>query len=105
LPEMQQSSGSELVLDALQQLGRHAPLGWPNGRCVPLLGVHVIDGNERRLTAHREPHVARSQIFIDLIAERRDLSPLLLRVWLRYARFLANSCHAHRVLKLHFAWI
>ena len=58
LSEMQQAAGRELLLQALDQgPGQPALPGTESGE-VPFGAVHVVDGHERRLAAHREPHVA-----------------------------------------------
>ena len=74
-PARQRLAGIPLALAVVQQAARReavaagagaaSPASWrlrgPERRGVPLVAVRVVDRHERRLAAHRQPHVAASQ--------------------------------------------
>ena len=62
---------------------------------VPLGAFHVVDRDEGRLAAHRQPHVERVQPRIDLVAELLDGRPLLFGVRLGDARGVGDARDRH----------
>ena len=73
-------------LQPAQQLAGQPRFVGPERRDVPLVAVHVVDRHERRLAAHRQPHVAARQLRIDASAERVDRRPLFFGIRLGDAR-------------------
>ena len=63
---MQQAAGREAVAQPPDQHIAAFIFLRPERRGVPFRAVHVVDGNKRRLAAHRQPHVVRLQIRIHL---------------------------------------
>ena len=56
------------------------------------LGIHlVVDGHERRLPAHGQPHIAGSEPIVDDLTERVDRRPGLLGVGQRHPRILVHA--------------
>ncbi len=105
LSEMQQTAGCKLLLQTLDQdPGQPALPGTESGE-VPFGAVHVVDGHERRLASHREPHVAAGKLPVDVVAARVDGPPLLLGVRLRHARRFVDPPHGHLVAELHLALV
>ena len=60
-PSWSRPRGAKRLVEAPEQLGRVAALRRPEGVDVPLRGFGVVVGDERRLAAHRQPHVARRE--------------------------------------------
>ncbi len=83
LAKMQQAVRREPVAQPADQVHGERPLHRPVGGGVPLLAVHVVDGNERRLAADRQAHVVGDQPLVDPVPERDYGAPLLLasRAW------------------------
>ena len=82
------------------------PLGRSERRRVPLGGVRVVDRDERRLAAHRQPHVAALRGRVDGAAERRRSPATASSVYGLVTR--GDSCdalHRHRVLELDLALV
>ena len=81
LAEVQQSAGCVAVTQPANQRGGQPLLRLAERGSVPLVPVHVVDGNERGLTTDGQPHVVRSQFRVDGVAEREDTVPLAVGVW------------------------
>ena len=71
---------------------------------VPLLALHVVDGNERGLAAHRQAHVTRDQFLVNALAQLVKALPLFLGVGLGDAGGLKDARDPHFVVKLHLGW-
>ncbi len=99
LPEMNEPARRVLGAQAVEEIGGEALLVRPERRGVPLLAVGIVDGDERRLAAHRQAHVARAQRRVDGVAEGLDLRPLGVGVRLGHARRLPHARHRHLVLE------
>ena len=72
---------------------------------VPLGAFHVVDGNERRLAPHRQPHVTALQSLIHNVPEPVDLDPLFVGVRLRHARVFVRASDRHLEPELNLALI
>ncbi len=103
LPVVKQAAGREAVAHAPEKAAGQATFGRPGGRGVPLVAVHVVDRHEGGLAAHRQAHVAGSQVGVDAIAERDDVAPLRVGVRLGDARILVDPRHRHLVVELYLA--
>ncbi len=69
LPKMEQSAGSKSLLQPPNQGVGEALFLRPDRSKIPLFAIHVINGNKRRLTSHREAHVAFLQFRVQPVAE------------------------------------
>ena len=78
---------------------RPGPLVGAVGRDVPLRAVHVVDRDEGRLAAHREPDVARLECRSTTAAEQVDALELVRRVGRGHPRVLVHP--ADDVVELH----
>ena len=105
LAEMQQRAGREPLLQTPDQRAGQLALGGTERGEVPLGAVHVVDRHERRLASHRQPHVVRRELPVDVVAERVDLPPLLVGVRLGDARRFVDPPHAHLVAERHLAFV
>ena len=81
----------------------HALFGRSQRGRVPLLAVHVVDGNEGGLATHRQADIAGDQFLVNALAQLVKPLPLFLRVGLGDARGLEDARDPHFVVKLHFA--
>ena len=79
-----------------RQLVGQPPLAVAERGDVPLGRVAVVDGDEGRLAAHRQPDVVALEIAVDPRAERIDGRPLVVAVGLGDPRCLDNPLDAHR---------
>ena len=95
LPVMQKTAGREALAQAPDQRVGVEPFGWADRGGVPFSGFEIVDRHEGRLAAHRQAHVLRDEICVDLIAERVELVPRLVGKRLRDARRLADAVDAH----------
>ena len=105
LPEVQESSRRVARRQLVHQLRGKPSFGRAKRRRIPLFAVAVQRRDERRLPAHRQPHVARGQIGIHRVAERFDIPPLLLRVGFGHARGFLHPEHLHLVHEFDFAGV
>jgi hypothetical protein len=71
-PEMQEAIRTKCVAKSAEEILAHPELCGTERSRVPFFAVHVVDRNERRLSAHREPHVAASEFIIDEVPDRAD---------------------------------
>ena len=79
------------------RVSRIAPLIGANGLGVPFRAVHIVDGDEGRLAAHGQAHIALAQAPVDFVAGRGNRLPLLLRIGQRHARAFEDARHLHLV--------
>ena len=92
---MEQRAGRETLLQSPLQRRSQFKLSGGQRGVVPLLPVHVIDGDESRFSALRKPHIAGHEFAVDLAAERFDGLPLPHGVRLGHARVFAYARDAH----------
>jgi hypothetical protein len=92
---VQQSARREAVAQPVEQLCRELELAIGHRGVVPLDAVHVVDGDEGRLAADREAHVVVGELPVDLVGERVDRTPLLVREGTRDARVLVDARDLH----------
>ncbi len=103
LADMQQAAGGEVPLQALDQLLRQALLGRAHGGGVPLVPVHVVNGDEGWLAAHGQAHIMFQQVLVHLVTEGLDGLPLVLGVGLGDPRVLVDARHLVVEVELHLA--
>ncbi len=107
-PVMQQPLRREFSAQpACQFIGQHA-LALAERRDGPFGRLIIVDRHEGRLAAHREPHVVRRKVRVDLFAERVERRPRLIGKRPRDARRLGHARDAHlererRIRRLHRA--
>ena len=82
---------------------RHSPLGRAQRIGVPFRGVAIADGDEGRLAAHGEAHVAGLQFAVDRIAGAS--TALLLGVRPGHARRFMDARDLHVVGELHLGLV
>src|SRR4029077_19305251 len=104
LAEMQETTGRELVAQTLEKVSPQPQLVRTESGRIPFFAVHVVDGNESRFSAHRQPHIAVRQFNVDLVTKRIQALPLFLRVGFSHSRILVDTSDTHLVKKLHFAF-
>ena len=105
LAEVRKTVRRIALLQPVVQVRRVAALrGSKRGR-VPLVTVRIVDRDEGRLTAHREPHVLSREVGIDDLAERIDRAPLSVCIRLGHARRFPDASHAHLMLELGLAFV
>jgi hypothetical protein len=79
LPEMLQALRRVPRAQALKDFRGAQAFGRPERVDVPFGAVVVVNRDESRFAAHRQAHVGADQIRVDLVAQRFDRRPLLLR--------------------------
>ena len=99
---MQQPTVRKLVLQTADQLVRQHPFGRTDRIGIPLGAFKVVDGHERRLAAHGQPHVAGLKPFVDLLAQRVQRIPRFVRERLGDARMFGRALHLHVEREFHF---
>ncbi len=87
------------MLEPREQVAGQAALVRAHRLRFPLGAFHVVDRDERRLAAHREPHVACAEFIVHVVASGVDRVPLLVGVGLRYARVLVDARDFHLKIK------
>lgn len=92
---MQKAARREARAQAADQIVTERALGRADGVCVPFRRLEIVDRDESRLAAHREPNILRGEIAVDLLAEIVEPRPGLIGEGLRDARRLADAPHAH----------
>ncbi|SQI44402.1 Uncharacterised protein [Serratia plymuthica] len=102
---MHQPGGGVALTHTLEQLGGTQALGWPQSVGIPFIAVRIVDGDERRLAAHRQMNAVGLQIAVNPIAERVDGLPLFLAVGFGHTRHFVHAGNGHQVLKFAFALI
>ena len=105
LPVVQQRARGEPLLQPAKQHAGQLALLRAERRRVPLVAVHVVDRDERRLPAHRQPDVAGRERGVHTLPERVDRLPLLVGVRLGDARRLVDPPHVHLVLERGLALV
>ena len=95
LPVMQQAAGRETRAQLSDQLVGQRALGRADGGDVPFRCLEIVDGDEGRLAAHGQPHVAFLQIGVDLLAEPVEPRPGFIRERLCDPRRLADALDVH----------
>ena len=75
LPEMQQAARREPRPQFANEIVGKAALGRADRGDIPFRRFQIVDGNEGRLAAHGQAHVAGLQIGIDLFAELVEARP------------------------------
>ena len=105
LAEVQQRARRESLLQTPDERAGQMTLGGAERREVPLGAVHVVDRDKRRLPSHRQAHVVRGELGVDVAAQSVDLPPLVVGVRLGDARRLVDSAHAHLVAERHLAFV
>ena len=91
LAALDQPVGSPHVLQAGGQRRGALTLVRAVGVGGPLRIHLVVDGHERRLPAHGQPHIAGSEPIVDDLTERVDRRPGLLGVGQRHPRVLVHA--------------
>ena len=105
LTVVNEATRAVVIPQALDQRFGELALARAHRGGVPLRAVHVVDGDEGGLAAHREAHVAGPQRRIDLLAEGVDLGPLRLGVGKRHARGLEHARDGHFESEFHLALV
>jgi len=95
LAVVQKATGGEAVAQPADQLVRECALLRPDGFGVPFLAFEVVDRDEGRLAAHRQPHVSGRERRIDPVAERIERRPGLVGEGLGDARMLGCARNPH----------
>ncbi len=72
---MQQAARREPRPQLANEIVGKAALGRSDRGDIPFRRFQIVDGNEGRLAAHRQAHVASLQIGIDLLAELVEAGP------------------------------
>ncbi len=88
---MQEAARREAVAQAADQRVGQRALGRTDGVGVPFLRLEIVDRHEGRLAAHGEAHVVGGERRVDLLAERVERLPGLLREGLGDARVLGDA--------------
>ena len=102
---MQKAARREPVAQAPDQGFRIAALIGTDRFGVPFRAVHIVDGDEGRLAAHGEAHIALAQAPVDLMAGLRNRLPLLLGIRQRHARGFQDARHLHLVGEHDFGFV
>ena len=105
LAVVEQRAGRKFFSKTLDEVAGERALFVRHRGEVPFWPVRIVHGNERRLAAHREAHVALFQIGINRVAERLNFPPLLVGVRLGDARRFVNARHRHCEVELRFALV
>ncbi len=100
---MQEAARREAALQpADQRVGQRTLVG-ADRRGGPFRAVHVVDGDEGRLAAHGQAHVAVLEQSVDPVAQCIDRAPLRIRVGLGHTRRLDHALDRHLEFEGHFA--
>ena len=105
LAVVQEATLAVMCTQPTHQVLRHQPLGRAQRVGIPLGAVAVLDADEGGLATHRQPHVARHQLRVHLLAQCQHLGPLVLGVRLGDARRLEDAGDRHLVVKLDLALV
>ena len=95
LAVVEEAAGGEAVAQAADELVGEGALGGADGGGVPLVALEVVDGDEGRLAAHGQAHVAGGEGGVDLAAEGVEGGPGLLGEGLGDARVLGDAGDLH----------
>ena len=100
---MEQAAPGKFFLEpSNQRLGQSSFLR-ADRREIPLLPIHVVDGDERWLATHGEPDVVLRQFHIDAVPQGADLRPLLIGIGPAGAGRFINPRHLHFMRQLCLA--
>jgi len=102
---MQESSGREPRLEALEQRFGELAFFRSERRVIPFCAIHVVDRHEGRLTALRQADIMRGEIGVDCLAQRVDRRPLRVAVRLGHARVLVHARQLHRKIEFDVAHV
>ncbi len=105
LPMVQEALRRPAAAQPFDQRFGQLPLFAPQGGGVPLLAVHVVDGDEGGLAAHRQAHVGRLEFAIDPLPQLLDRRPDLFRIGPRGARRFADAPDGHPVAEIDLAGV
>ena len=105
LSQVNEAVRSVTLLQPKQQIGGARALGRPERGDVPFVGVAIGRRHERRLSAHRQAHVADGQVLVNRASAREDLFPLRVGVGLGDTRRFRDPLHRHLVDELDLAWL
>ena len=83
---------------------RGSTLGRPHRGQVPLGGVTIRRGHERRLPAHRQPNVLPGEVLVDRPAQFDNGLPLRVGVGFVDARRFVHPPNRHLVMKFDLAF-
>ena len=95
LAVVQQARRRVALAQAADQIVGALALGGADRGGVPLLGLVIVDRDEGRLAAERQPHVAGCQIGIDFLAQLVERGPGLVGERQRDARLLVDAGDLH----------
>ena len=95
LAEVQEPAGCETVSKAADQSVGDLALLRTHGCRIPLLALEVVDRDECRLAAHRQPHVTIAQRLVNLLSQRIERPPRILVERLGDAGVLRHPVDAH----------
>ena len=90
-------------MNAPQQIAASLELLVAQRSRVPLLAVHIVDGDERRFAAHGEPDVLHPQVLVNAIAQMVNRLPLLVGIGECDTRRFVDPAHRHMVLETYLA--
>ena len=101
---MQQAAGAETLAQAADRGRRRSgSLAPPTAPVFHSGASRIVDGDEGRLAAHRQPHVLRDQIAVDRLAERVETRPGFVGERRGDPRRLAQALHAHLEAEIDLA--
>jgi len=72
---------------------------------VPLLSLHIINGNESRAPTHCKAHVTSVEPFVDPMAEEQDFVPVFLGIRFSNARRFVDAPYRHLNIELYLAFL
>ena len=92
---MQQAAGREARAQFSDQIVGERALGRTDRGDVPFRRFQIVDRDESRLAAHRQAHVMRLEVGIDLFAQPVEAVPRFIGERPRDPRRLADALDAH----------
>ncbi len=101
--KMEQCAGREPGSQPLDQPPRELALFRAHGGVVPLFAVHIVDGDEGRLTAHGQPDVVLPNLGVHVVTQSVDALPLRVGIGKRDPRILMDARDRHFMNELDFA--
>ena len=102
---MQQRTIGKSFRQSAKENSSQLPFGGTQSGGIPFGFIAVIDGDEGRLTPHRERMRTDGQVAIDVFAQLIDIDPLFVGVGLGHARVFVNPCDRHFKAEFHFTRI
>ena len=88
---MEKTALAKLLAQAEQKFAGHALFGRSQSGRVPLLPIHVVDGNESGLATHRQADVTRGKLLVNALSQLVKPLPLFLRIGLGDAGGLQDA--------------